>query len=268
LRAWSVREKVALTDAYILRIARNCCVSMWRGQRTQIELADDQCAVNGATPQEEMEEKENSEWLQSRLQRLPKNEREVWQLFYDEGLTVEEIAEERKISVATVRKTISNVRKQLRKDLRRHFIGLRHIILLFIIALVTGIAVAAIVNPDGRMRNVIEKVFHIPEDTTVYEIVEEMPSSHMDLETLYPFIASELHYPESAAEEGIEGRVVIQFIVEKDGSLTHFEVLKSPDERLSNEAIRVIRLTAPWIPARIKGKDVRCKYFVPINFRL
>ena len=268
VRAWSVREKVALTDAYILRIARNCCVSMWRGQRTQIELADDQCAVNGATPQEEMEEKENSEWLQSRLQRLPKNEREVWQLFYDEGLTVEEIAEERKISVATVRKTISNVRKQLRKDLRRHFIGLRHIILLFIIALVTGIAVAAIVNPDGRMRNVIEKVFHIPEDTTVYEIVEEMPSSHMDLETLYPFIASELHYPESAAEEGIEGRVVIQFIVEKDGSLTHFEVLKSPDERLSNEAIRVIRLTAPWIPARIKGKDVRCKYFVPINFRL
>ena len=56
LRAWNVRDKVMLTEAYIMRIARNCCVSMWRGQRTQVELAEnDGTAVTEVTPQEEME---------------------------------------------------------------------------------------------------------------------------------------------------------------------------------------------------------------------
>ena len=88
LRAWNVRDRVELTDAYILRIARNCCVSMWRGQRTQVELTEqrelselarrwpsrdgrrrsqladeESAAVTEVTPQEEMEERENSEWL-------------------------------------------------------------------------------------------------------------------------------------------------------------------------------------------------------------
>ena len=269
LRAWNVRDKVTLTDAYIMRIARNCCVSMWRGQRAQIELAtDDGTAVTEITPQEEVEEKENSEWLLSRLQRLPKNEREVWLLFYDDGLTVEEIAEVRSISVATVRKTISNVRNHLRKDIRRHFFGLRHLFIVILIALITGIAVAAIVNPQGRVRGIMEKMLRIPEDTTIYDSPEVLPSSNMDIDKFYRFIISELHYPESAADEGVEGRVIVSFVVEKDGSLTHFETLNSPDERLSTEAIRVIRMTAPWHPAQNKKKSVRSRFSMPINFSL
>ena len=269
LRAWNVRDKVMLTDAYVMRIARNCCVSMWRGQRAQIELAaDDGTAVTEITPEEEVEEKENSEWLLSRLQRMPKNEREVWQLFYDDGLTVEEIAEVRSISVATVRKTISNVRSRLRKDIRRHFFGLRHLLILIFVALITGIAVAAFVNPQGRVRGIMEKLLFIPEDTTIYDSPEVLPSSNMDLEKFYRFIISELHYPESAADEGVEGHVIVSFVVEKDGSLTHFETLNSPDERLSAEAIRVISLTAPWHPAQNKKKSVRSRFSLPINFRL
>ena len=269
LRAWNVRDKVMLTDAYVMRIARNCCVSMWRGQRAQIELAaDDGTAVTEITPEEEVEEKENSEWLLSRLQRMPKNEREVWQLFYDDGLTVEEIAEVRSISLATVRKTISNVRSRLRKDIRRHFFGLRHLLILIFVALITGIAVAAFVNPQGRVRGIMEKLLFIPEDTTIYDSPEVLPSSNMDLEKFYRFIISELHYPESAADEGVEGHVIVSFVVEKDGSLTHFETLNSPDERLSAEAIRVISLTAPWHPAQNKKKSVRSRFSFLINFRL
>ena len=269
LRAWNVRNKVMLTDAYVMRIARNCCVSMWRGQRAQIELAaDDGTAITEITPEEEVEEKENSEWLLLRLQRMPKNEREVWQLFYDDGLTVEEIAEVRSISVATVRKTISNVRSRLRKDIRRHFFGLRHLLILIFVALITGIAVAAFVNPQGRVRGIMEKLLFIPEDTTIYDSPEVLPSSNMDLEKFYRFIISELHYPESAADEGVEGHVIVSFVVEKDGSLTHFETLNSPDERLSAEAIRVISLTAPWHPAQNKKKSVRSRFSLPINFRL
>ncbi len=269
LRAWNVRERVTLTDAYVLRIARNCCVSMWRGQRAQVELTDeDGSVVSEVTPEEEIEERENSEWLQSRLQRLPKAEREVWQLFYDQGLTVEEIAEKRGITVSTVRKTISIVRSNLRKDLRRHFIGLRHLLIFTLIALATGIAVAAIISPRGTVRGVIQKVFKFPEDTTIYDNVEVMATYRGDIDALYRHIAFEMHYPESALADSVQGRVFVRFVVETDGRLTNFEVVRTPDERLSAEAIRVIKLTEPWVPAKNRGQNVRCHFIMPVYFML
>ena len=269
LRAWNVRGRVELTDAYILRIARNVCVNMWRGHRTQVELVDeDSTAITEVTPQEEAEERENSEWLQSRLQRLPQAEREVWQMFYDEGLTVDEIAEARGITVGTVRKTISNVRSSLRTELRRRFFDLRHLIMFILVGLVTGIAVASAINPNGVVRGAIEHVLGIPEDTTIYNNVEVMPSYPGDMAECYMFVARQMHYPEEAEEKDIEGRVLIRFVVEKDGRLTNFEVIESPDPLLSNEALRVLKQMPKWIPAKNKGKDVRCRYSMPILFRL
>ena len=269
LRAWNVRGRVELTDAYILRIARNVCVNMWRGHRTQVELVDeDSTAITEVTPQEEAEERENSEWLASRLQRLPQAEREVWQMFYDEGLTVDEIAEARGITVGTVRKTISNVRSTLRTELRRRFFDLRHLIMFILVGLVTGIAVASAIHPNGVVRGAIEHVLGIPEDTTIYNNVEVMPSYPGDMAECYMFVARQMHYPEEAEEKGIEGRVLIRFVVEKDGRLTNFEVIESPAPLLSNEALRVLKQMPKWIPAKNKGKDVRCRYSMPILFRL
>lgn len=269
LRAWNVRDRVELTDAYILRIARNVCVNMWRGHRTQVELVDeDSTAITEVTPQEEVEERENSEWLQSRLQRLPQAEREVWQMFYDEGLTVDEIAEARGITTGTVRKTISNVRSTLRTELRRRFFDLRHLIMFILVGLVTGIAVASAINPNGVVRGAIEHVLGIPEDTTIYNVVEVMPSYPGDMAECYMFVARQMHYPEEAEEKGIEGRVLIRFVVEKDGRLTNFEVIETPDPLLSDEALRVLKQMPKWIPAKNKGKDVRCRYSMPILFRL
>ena len=269
LRAWNVRGRVELTDAYILRIARNVCVNMWRGHRTQVELVDeDSTAITEVTPQEEAEERENSEWLQSRLQRLPQAEREVWQMFYDEGLTVDEIAEARGITTGTVRKTISNVRSTLRTELRRRFFDLRHLIMFILVGLVTGIAVASIINPNGVVRGAIEHVLGIPEDTTIYNNVEVMPSYPGDMAECYMFVARQMHYPEEAEEKGIEGRVLIRFVVEKDGRLTNFEVIETPDPLLSDEALRVLKQMPKWIPAKNKGKDVSCRYSMPILFRL
>ena len=269
LRAWNVRDRVELTDAYILHIARNVCVNMWRGHRTQVELVDeDSTAITEVTPQEEVEERENSEWLASRLQRLPQAEREVWQMFYEEGLTVNEIAEARGITVGTVRKTISNVRSTLRTELRRRFFDLRHLIVFILVGLVTGIAVASAIHPNGIVRRAIEHVFGIPEDTTIYNNVEVMPSYPGDMTECYMFVARQMHYPEEAAEKGIEGRVLIRFVVEKDGRLTNFEVIETPDPLLSDEALRVLKQMPQWIPAKNKGKDVRCRYSMPIQFRL
>lgn len=269
IRAWNVRNKATLTDAYLMRIARNCCVSMWRGQRVEVELADDShAAITEVTPQEEVEERENSEWLRGRLRRLPKAEREVWQLFYDEGLTVEEIAEARGISVASVRNTISSVRNTLRTALRRRFFDMRHLIVFVLLALVSGIAVAAIIHPNGMVRGAIEHVLGIPKDTTVYRVVEVMPSYPGDMEAFYKFLAQQMHYPKEALENGIEGRVVVRFVVEEDGRLTHFEAVSSPSPLLSNEAIRVLSQMPRWNPAKRMGRNVRCQYNIPVMFRL
>lgn len=269
IRAWNVRNKATLTDAYLMRIARNCCVSMWRGQRVEVELADDShAAITEVTPQEEVEERENSEWLRGRLRRLPKAEREVWQLFYDEGLTVEEIAEARGISVASVRNTISSVRNTLRTALRRRFFDMRHLIVFALLALVSGIAVAAIIHPNGMVRGAIEHVLGIPKDTTVYRVVEVMPSYPGDMEALYKFLGQQMHYPKEALENGIEGRVVVRFVVEEDGRLAHFEAVSSPSPLLSNEAIRIMRQMPRWNPAKRMGRNVRYQYNVPVMFRL
>lgn len=268
LRAWSVRERADLTDAYIMRIARNCCISMWRSQRTQVELTDGAAAVSTeVTPQEEAEEHENSEWLQMRIKRLPPAEREVWQLFYDEGLTVEEIAQKRGTTVGTVRKTISNIRHTLRRDLRRRFLSLRNILLLIAIALATGIGAAVIIVPRGNLRGIMERMLRLPEDTTIYDAPEQVPTYHSDINALYTHLASNLHYPDSALADSIGGRVVVRFVVEKDGSLTNFTVIHSPDDCLSAEAIRVLKLTEPWIPARHEGRPVRSHFCVPVFFR-
>ena len=271
LRAWNVRERVTLTDAYVMRIARNCCVSMWRGQRAEVELADESgAAVTEVTPQEELEERENSEWLASRLQRLPKAEREVWQLFYDEGLTVEEIAEARNISVATVRNTISSVRNTLRTALRRRFFTPRQLMSIIIFTLALGLAVASALNPNGIVRGAIEHVLGIPEDTTIYDFddVEVKPSYPGDMDAFLTFLNMNMHYPESAETDSIEGRVIVQFVVEKDGSLSNYDVLQSPDDRLTEEAMRVLRMMPRWQPGQQNGRKVRCRYKVPFKFRM
>ena len=271
LRAWNVRERVTLTEAYVMCIARNCCVSMWRGQRAEVELADESgAAVTEVTPQEEMEERENSEWLASRLQRLPKAEREVWQLFYDEGLTVEEIAEARNISVATVRNTISSVRNTLRTALRRRFFTPRQLMSIIIFTLALGLAVASALNPNGIVRGAIEHVLGIPEDTTIYDFddVEVKPSYPGDMDAFLTFLNMNMHYPESAETDSIEGRVIVQFVVEKDGSLSNYDVLQSPDDRLTEEAMRVLRMMPRWQPGQQNGRKVRCRYKVPFKFRM
>lgn len=269
LRAWNVRERVTLTDAYVMRIARNCCVSMWRGQRAELELAaESSAAVTEVTPQEEMEERENSEWLASRLQRLPKAEREVWQLFYDEGLTVEEIAEERGVTPSTVRNTISSVRHKLRTALRRHLFTPRQLMSLIIFTLAIGIAVAAIVSKTDFPRRALEQIFPSLEDTQIYDEPEEVASYPGDMSAFWKFLFGNVQYPESAKAERVEGRVRLRFVVEKDGRLTNFTVLESPDKRLSDEIIRVFKMMPQWQPAKNNGRPVRSYYSMPFLFKL
>lgn len=98
--------------------------------------------------------------------------------------------------------------------------------------------------------------------------VDQQPSFPGGTNALNTFILSNLKYPVFAQEKGIQGRVVIKFIVEKDGSISNVEVDRSVDPDLDNEAMRVVKAMPKWIPGQINGKAVKVECSHPFVFRL
>ena len=109
-----------------------------------------------------------------------------------------------------------------------------------------------------------------PEPVTeiVDETVDQMAYYPGGIPALMDFLNENIKYPEQAEREGIEGRVVAGFIVERDGSVSNIEILKSVHPLLDAEVVRVMSLMPNWIPGRQNGQPVRVKYSLPITFRL
>ena len=97
----------------------------------------------------------------------------------------------------------------------------------------------------------------------VYDVVEEMPSFPGGQLALMQYL-----YPFEAQENGVQGRVIISFVVEDDGSISHVKVAKSADPALDREAMRVVETMPKWIPGKQNGECVRVRYSVPVVFRL
>ena len=97
----------------------------------------------------------------------------------------------------------------------------------------------------------------------VYDVVEEMPSFPGGQLALMQYL-----YPFEAQENGVQGRVIINFVVEDDGSISHVKVAKSADPALDREAMRVVETMPKWIPGKQNGECVRVRYSVPVVFRL
>ena len=109
------------------------------------------------------------------------------------------------------------------------------------------------------------------------EIVEEeiflnaetMPSfMGGDLSVFRNWVQKQLNYPPIAMENGIQGKVITQFVVEKDGRLTNIQVLSTPDRSLTEEAVRVLKLSPRWSPGKQRNQPVRIKYTLPVEFRI
>ena len=105
-------------------------------------------------------------------------------------------------------------------------------------------------------------------ETVVYQIVEQMPAFPGGEAKLFEFFSKNTHYPQEAKEKGIQGRVFIGFIVEKDGSISNVRNLRGVDSELDAEAIRVIQSLPKWKPGMHKGEFVRVSYQIPIVFKL
>lgn len=107
------------------------------------------------------------------------------------------------------------------------------------------------------------------EEEQIFYKVEKMPSfMGGDLTTFRNWVQGKVKYPQLAQENNISGRVLLMFVVEKDGSLTNIEVLQTPDSSLSEEAIRVLKTSPKWEPGKQRNQSVRVKYTLPIDFRI
>ncbi len=102
-------------------------------------------------------------------------------------------------------------------------------------------------------------------ENKVFDIAEQMPSFKGNVNQ---WLASNLTYPAVAAENGIQGRVIVQFVVEKDGSVSNVQVVRSVDPALDREAVNVVKRMPRWNPGMNNGQPARVKYTLPVTFKL
>jgi protein TonB len=102
----------------------------------------------------------------------------------------------------------------------------------------------------------------------IYTAVEHSAEFPGGMNVFYNFLAKNIKYPAVAREKNVQGKVFLTFVVEKNGSLSSFKVLREPGAGLGKEAIRVMKLSPKWKPGTQKGIAVRQQYTVPVNFSL
>ncbi len=125
----------------------------------------------------------------------------------------------------------------------------------------TGAATAVVAAVPGPPVEVVD-------DEKVFEIVEDNPEFPGGMEACLKWLAEKIKYPSICQEQGIQGRVMVQFVVNKDGSIVDVKTVRSPDPNLTAEAERVVKLMPRWKPGRQGGKPVRVKFVLPVMFRL
>ena len=130
-----------------------------------------------------------------------------------------------------------------------------------------------IINEDNQARVEVkyvpvQVVEEEPEEQTIFEVVENMPDFPGGQAALMQYLAKNIKYPTIAQENGTQGRVIVQFVVNKDGSIVDAKVVRSVDPYLDKEALRVINTMPKWKPGMQRGKPVRVKFTVPVMFRL
>lgn len=127
----------------------------------------------------------------------------------------------------------------------------------------------AILSVTQRVADEPVRVEPKPEvENKVFDVVEEMPSFPGGQAALMKFLNDNIKYPVVAQENGVQGRVVISFVVERDGSITDVKVAKSVDPSLDREAMRVAKSMPRWNPGKQNGSAVRVKFNLPVAFRL
>jgi TonB family protein len=133
------------------------------------------------------------------------------------------------------------------------------------VGLLASSQVALAQTPDSLRMDTIEEA---EEKEEIFGIVENMPMFRGGERKLMEFIGNNVVYPKEAIDAGIEGRVFVEFYIEKDGTVCDAKVLRGIGYGCDEEALRVIGLMPKWYPGKQRGKAVRVRYTLPINFKL
>ncbi len=124
-------------------------------------------------------------------------------------------------------------------------------------------------DEDTEIEQIVAVEEEEVEDDQPFLRAETMPSFQGgDLNTFRKWVQENVRFPQIALENGIQGRVTLTFVIEKDGRLTNIQVLQTPDRSLSEEAIRVLNKSPKWSPGKQRNQAVRVKYTLPVDFRV
>lgn len=116
----------------------------------------------------------------------------------------------------------------------------------------------------GPVGPVVEEV----DDDRIFDVVEENAQFPGGDEACMKWLRDHIKYPSICQEQGVQGRVIVAFVVNKDGTIVDVKVLRSPDQHLSDEAVRVVKQMPKWKPARQGNRSVRSRFNLPVMFRL
>lgn len=125
----------------------------------------------------------------------------------------------------------------------------------------TGAPTAVVSGPVGP---VVEEV----DEDRIFDIVEDSPEFPGGMDACMKWLGEHIKYPSICQEQGIQGRVMVSFVVNKDGSIVDVKTVRSPDPYLTKEAERVVKMMPRWKPGRQRNKPVRVKFVLPVLFRL
>ena len=146
---------------------------------------------------------------------------------------------------------------------------MKHFFTVSIIALIS-LATSLMANnvcDDDIILDIEEEIIFI-EGKRVYNVVEKMPEFPGGLSNLTKFFQEKLDYPQEAYNNKVQGRVLIEFIIHEDGTLSHFKVINDVHHLLAEEALRVARLMPKWKPGEQKGEKVLVRWVHPITFKI
>ena len=125
----------------------------------------------------------------------------------------------------------------------------------------------AVDAPEGKNEVVDVKITAVDEE--IYQVVEQVPEFKGGMDALMKYLSSNINYPQEAKDKNIQGKALIRFVVEKDGSITDVEVARSSgNDLLDQESMRVVKSMPKWNPGKQSGRAVRTRFVLPVMFRL
>ena len=132
--------------------------------------------------------------------------------------------------------------------------------------------VVVFVPARANAQDKTEKTTQTRKDTTtddkIYDVCEQMHTYKVGEEAMMRFLSQVTRYPQRAQDLGIQGCVVVGFIVEKDGSLSDFKFIQRVDPELDDEALKTVKVMPKWNPGKHNGQNVRVRHSVPVGFKL